>query len=246
MGSLQQPLRPRTVLRFGTLEFMSFDGGYDMVLLPPPRDNDNGGRQPARRRRNRRHLPRVVEEQHSSSPRHLSRQRRRRRGNQGQAGGRASSAVERIDVPIAPTGGASGVDLAFKTKAGAVPPRQADPEQVDDASALVEGLQDVALIPKTTVRPVPDVTMSLLVDQKVPIESHLTSFRLGLNPLSDLASTGALVEASATPLGFRMRSPWDRLTDVSTYGPSGSEEDDDPSICWDFSGFATPVPYGTL
>jgi hypothetical protein len=240
MGSLQQPLRPRTVLRFGSLEFMSFDGNYDMILLPPSRDNDNGGRQPARRRRNRRHLPRVVEEQHSSLPHPLPRQRRRRRGNQGQAGGHASSAVERIDVPSAPTEGTSGVDLTFETKASAVPPRHADPEQVDDASALAESLQDVALVPKTTVQSVPDVTMSLLVDQKVPTNSHPTSFRLGLNPPSDLALAGALVKASATPLGFRMRSPWDRLTDVSTYGPSGSEEDDDPSICWDFSGFGNP------
>jgi hypothetical protein len=62
MGSLQQPLRPGTVLRFGSLEFMSLDGGYDMILLPPPGDSDNGGRQPARRLRNRRRLPRVVEE----------------------------------------------------------------------------------------------------------------------------------------------------------------------------------------
>jgi hypothetical protein len=37
-----------------------------------------------------------------------------------------------------------------------------------------------------------------------------------------------------------MRSPWDRLTDVSTYGPSGSEEDDEPSFCWDFSGLGNP------
>jgi hypothetical protein len=57
MGSLQQPLQPGTLLRFGSLEFMSLDGSYDMVLLPPPRDNDNDGRQPARRRRNRRRLP---------------------------------------------------------------------------------------------------------------------------------------------------------------------------------------------
>jgi hypothetical protein len=225
---------------------MSFDGSYDMILLPPPRDNDNGGRQPARRRRNRRRLPRMVEEQHSSSPHPLPRQRRRRRGNQGQTGGRASSAVERIDVPSAPTGGVSGVDLALETKASTVPPRHTNPEQVDDASALAEGLQDVALVPKTTAQPVPDATMSLLVDQKVPTDSHLTSFRLGLNPPGDLALAGALVEASATPLGFRMRSPWDRLTDVSTYGPSRSEEDDDPSICWDFSGFGNPVPCGTL
>jgi hypothetical protein len=52
MGSLQQPLQPGTMLHFGSLEFMSLDGSYDMVLLPPPRDNDNGGLQPARRRRN--------------------------------------------------------------------------------------------------------------------------------------------------------------------------------------------------
>jgi hypothetical protein len=34
MGSLQQPLQPGTLLRFGSLEFMSLDGSYDMVLLP--------------------------------------------------------------------------------------------------------------------------------------------------------------------------------------------------------------------
>jgi hypothetical protein len=125
-------------------------------------------------------------------------------------------AVERVDVPSAPTGGAPGVDLAFETKASAVSPRHANPEQADDASALAESLQDVALVPETAVQSVPDVTMSLLVDQKVPTDSHPTSFRLSLNPPSDLALAGALVEASATPLGFRMRSPWDRLTDVST------------------------------
>ena len=64
-------------------------------------------------------------------------------------------AVERIDVPSAPTEGASGVDLAFETKASAVPTRHANPEQVDDASALAESLQDVALVPETTVQPVP-------------------------------------------------------------------------------------------
>jgi hypothetical protein len=37
-----------------------------------------------------------------------------------------------------------------------------------------------------------------------------------------------------------MRSPWDRLTDTSTYGPSGSEEDDMPDFCWDFSGLRNP------
>jgi hypothetical protein len=47
-GSLQQPLQSGTVLRFGSLEFMSLDGSYDMILLPPPCDSNNGGQQPAR------------------------------------------------------------------------------------------------------------------------------------------------------------------------------------------------------
>jgi hypothetical protein len=59
MGSLRQPLQPGTVLRFGSLEFMSLDGSYDMVLLPPQRDSNNG-RRLARRRRTRRRLPIVA------------------------------------------------------------------------------------------------------------------------------------------------------------------------------------------
>jgi hypothetical protein len=50
MGSLQQPIQPRMVLRFGSLEFMSLDGSYDMVLLSLRRD-DNDGLRLARRRR---------------------------------------------------------------------------------------------------------------------------------------------------------------------------------------------------
>jgi hypothetical protein len=42
MGSLQQPLQPGTVLRFGSLGFMSLDGSYDMVLLPSRRDDSDG------------------------------------------------------------------------------------------------------------------------------------------------------------------------------------------------------------
>jgi hypothetical protein len=158
MGSLQQPLQP------------------GMVLLPPPRDNDNGGRQPARRRRNRRRLPRVVEEQCSSSPRPLLRRRRRRRGNQGQAGGSASSAVARVDGPSAPTGGAPSIDPALETKTSTVSPQRADSGQTDNASALAKGLLDVTLVPETTVQSVPDVTSSPPVDQKVPTDSHPTSF----------------------------------------------------------------------
>jgi hypothetical protein len=90
------------------------------------------------------------------------------------------------------------------------------------------------------VQSVPDVTSSPPVDQEVPTDSHPTSFGFSLNLPSGFALAGALVEASPNPLGFRMRSPWDRLTDVSTYGPSGSEEDDEPNFCWDFSGLGNP------
>jgi hypothetical protein len=101
-------------------------------------------------------------------------------------------------------------------------------------------LLDVTLIPETTVQSVPDVTSSPSVDQEVPIDSHLAPFEFSLDPPSGFALADALVEASPNPLGFRMRSPWDRLMDVSTYGPSGSEEDDEPSFCWDFSGLGNP------
>jgi hypothetical protein len=171
MGSLQQPFQPGTVLRFGNLEFKSLDGSYDMILLPPPCDSDNGGRQPARRRRNRRRLPRVVEEQHSSSRCPLPRRRRRRRGNQGQAGGSTSSAVERVDGTGAPTGGTSGIDLAFETKTSAVSPQHANPKQTDDASTLAKDLLGVTLVPETMLQSVPDVTPSPPVDQERRVQT---------------------------------------------------------------------------
>jgi hypothetical protein len=219
---------------------MSLDGSYDMILLPPPRDSDNGVRQPARRWRNRRRLPRVVEEQHSSSPRPLPRRRRRRRGNQGQAGGGTSSAVERVDGVDAPTRGTSGIDLASETKTSAVSLQHTNPERTDDASKLAKDLLGVTLVPETTVQSAPDVTSSPLVDQEVPTDFHLTPFGFSLDPPSDFALVDALVEVSPNPLGYRMRSPWDRLTAVSTYGSSGSEEDDEPDFCWDFSGLDNP------
>jgi hypothetical protein len=37
-----------------------------------------------------------------------------------------------------------------------------------------------------------------------------------------------------------MWSTWDRLTAVSTYGPTGSEEEDDSDFSWDFSGLRDP------
>jgi hypothetical protein len=151
-----------------------------------------------------------------------------------------SSAVEQVGGADAPTGGASGIDLAFETKTSAVSPQHVNSEQTDDAITLAKGLLGVTHVPETTVQSVPDVTSSPPVDQQVPTDSHLTPLGFSLDPPSGFASADALVEASPNPLGYRMRSPWDWLTDVSTYGPSGSEEDDEPDFCWDFSGLGNP------
>jgi hypothetical protein len=219
---------------------MSLDGSYDMILLPPPRDNDNGGRQPARRRQNRRHLPHVAEEQHPSLSRHLPRRRRRRRGRHSQAGGGTSSFVERVDGAGAPAGDTSGVDLASETKTSVISPQHANPKQTDDASTLMKDLLGVSLVPETTVQSVPDATSSPPVDQEVPFVSHPMPFRFSCDPPSDPASVDAFIKACPNPPGYHMRSPWDRLTAVSTYGPLGSEEDDGPDSGWDFSGFDNP------
>jgi hypothetical protein len=219
---------------------MSLDGSYDMILLPPPRDSDNGGRQPARRMRNRRRLPHAAEEQHSDLSRRLPRRRRRRRGNQGQAGGGTSSAVERVDGAGAPTGDASGIDLASETKTSTVSPQHANSKRTDDASTLAKDLLGVTLVPETTVQSAPDATPSPPVDQEVPTDSHLVPFGFSCDPPSNPALVNALIKACSNPPGYRMRSPWDRLTAVSTYGPSGSEEDDEPDFCWDFSGLGNP------
>jgi hypothetical protein len=182
MGSLQQPFQPGTVLRFGSLEFMSLDGSYDMILLPPPRNSDNGGRQPARRRRNRRRLPHVAEEQHSGLSRRLPHRRRRRWGNQGQAGGGTSSAVERVDGAGAPTGDTSSINFASETKTSVVSPQHANSKQTNDANMLTRDLLGVTLVPETTVQSTPDVTSSPPVDQEVPTDSHLVPFGFSLDP----------------------------------------------------------------
>jgi hypothetical protein len=213
MGSLQQPLQPGTILRFGSLEFMSLDDSYDMILLPP-RDSDNGGRQPARRRRNRRRFPHVAEEQHPGLSRHLPRRRRSRRGNHGEAGGGTSSAVEQVDDAGALAGDTPGFDLASETKRSVVSPQHANSKQTDDASTLAKDLLGVALIPETTVQSAPDATSSSPVDQEVPTDSHLVPFGFSLDPPSDLASVEAFIKACTNPPGYHMRSPWDRLTTV--------------------------------
>jgi hypothetical protein len=228
------------MLCFESLEFMSLDGSYDMVLLPPSRDNDNGGRQPVRRRRNRQRLPPMAEEQHLGLSHHLPRRRRRRQGNHGQEGGDTSLAVERIDDAGAPAGDTSSVDLASETKTSVVSPQHANPKRTDDASMLAKDLLGVSLVPEITVQSVPDAAPSTSVDQEVPSVFHPVPFRFSFDPPSDLASVDAFVKAYPNLPGYHMWSTWDRLTAVSTYGPPGSEEDDEPDFGWDFSGLDNP------
>jgi hypothetical protein len=219
---------------------MSLDDSYDMVLLPPQHDSDNDGRQPARRRRTRRRLPPVAEEQHPGLSRHLPRCWRRRHGNCGQAGGGTSSAVEPVDDAGTPAGDVSGVDLAPETTASVVSPQRANPKRTDDASTLVEDLLGVSLVPKITVQSVPYATSSPSVDQEVPSVFHPVPFRFSFDPPSDPALVDAFIKAYPNLPGYHMWSTWDRLTTVSTYGPPGSEEEDEPDSGWDFSGLGNP------
>jgi hypothetical protein len=220
MGSLQQPLQPGTVLRFGSLEFMSLDGSYDMVLLPLRHDN-NDDRQLARQRRTRRRLPPVAEEQHPGLSRHPPRCRRRRRGNRGQAGGSTSSAVgpERVDDAGTPVGDMSGVVLAPETTTDVVSPRRANPKRTNDASTLAKDLLGVSLVPEMTVHSAPNATSPPSIDQDVPSVFHPIPFKFSFDPPSDPASVSAFARAYPDLPGYPMRSSWDRLTDVSTYGP---------------------------
>jgi hypothetical protein len=195
MGSLQQPLQPGTLLRFESLELMSLDGGYDMVLLPPQRDSGHDGRQLARLRQTRRRLPPAVEEQHSGLSHRLPRRRRKRRGNRGQAGGGTSSAVERVDDAGTPTGDMSGVVLAPEITTSVVSPQRANPKRTDDASTLAKDLMSVSLVPEITVQSVPDATSSPSIDQEVPSIFHPVPFRFSFDPPSDPASVSAFVKA---------------------------------------------------
>jgi hypothetical protein len=206
MGSLQQPLQPGTLLRFGSLEFMSLDGSYDMVLLPPQRDSDNDGRQLTRRQRTRRRFPPVAEEQYPGLSRRLPRRRRRRRGNRGQARGATSSAVERVDGTGTPAGDMSGVTLVPETTTSVVSPQHANPKRTDDASTLVEDLLGVSLVPEITVQSVPDATSSPSIDREVPSVFHPVPFRFSFDPPSDPASVSAFIKAYPNLPGYHMWS----------------------------------------
>jgi hypothetical protein len=219
---------------------MSLDGSYDMVLLPSQHDN-NDSRLARQRRIQRRHLP-AAEEEHLGRPRHPPRERRRRQGNRGHAGGGTLSAVgpERVDDADIPPRDMSGVALAPETTTSVASPQRASPKQTDDASTLAKDLLGVTLEPEMTVRSVPDATSAPSIDQEVPSVCHPVPFRFSFDPPSDPTSVSAFARAYPNLPGYHMWSTWDRLTAVSTSGPVGSEEEDDPDFGWDFSGLSDP------
>jgi hypothetical protein len=125
-------------------------------------------------------------------------------------------------------------------KTRVVSPQHANLKQPNDASTLAKDLLGVSLVPEITVQSVPDATSSPSVDQEVPSVFHPMPFRFSFDPPSDPASVDAFIKAYPNLPGYHMWSTWDRLTAVSTYGPSGSEEDDEPDSGWDFSGLGNP------
>jgi hypothetical protein len=134
----------------------------------------------------------------------------------------------------------SGVVLAPETTTGVASPQRANPKQADDAGTLVRDLSDISLTPEITTHSVPDATSPPSIDQEVPSVFHPVPFRFSFDPPSDPASVSAFARAYPDLPGYHMWSTWDRLTSVSTYGPVGSEEEDDPDFGWDFSGLHDP------
>jgi hypothetical protein len=125
-------------------------------------------------------------------------------------------------------------------KTSVVSPQHANPKWTDDASTLAKGLLGVSPVPDITVQSVPDATSSPSIDREVLSIFHPMPFRFSFDPPSDPASVSAFIKAYPNLPGYHMWSTWNRLTAVSTYGPSGSEEEDEPDSGWDFSTLGNP------
>jgi hypothetical protein len=134
----------------------------------------------------------------------------------------------------------SGVVLAPETTTGVTSQQRANLKRTDDAGTLARDLSDISLAPEITTHSVPDATSPPSTDQEVPSVFHLVPFRFSFDPPSDPASVSAFARAYPDLPGYHMWSTWDRLTTVSTYGPTSSEEEDDPDFSWDFSGLNDP------
>jgi hypothetical protein len=134
----------------------------------------------------------------------------------------------------------SGVVLVPETTTGVVSLQHASPKRTDDASTLAKGLLGVSLVPEITVQSVPDATSSPSIDREVPPVFHPMPFRFSFDPPSDPASVSAFIKAYPNLPRYHMWSTWDLLTAASTYGPPGSEEEDEPDSGWDFSRLSNP------
>jgi hypothetical protein len=134
----------------------------------------------------------------------------------------------------------SGVALMPETTTSVISPQHANPKRTDDISTLAKDLLGVSLVPEITVQSVPDATSSPSIDREVPSVFHPVPFRFNFDPPSDPASVSAFINAYPNLPGYHMWSTWDRLAAVSTYGPPGSEEDDEPDSGWDFSELGNP------
>jgi hypothetical protein len=123
---------------------------------------------------------------------------------------------------------------------GVASPQHANPKRTDDASTLAKGLLGVSLVPEIAMQSVPDATSSPSIDQEVLSVFHPVPFRFSFDPPSDPALVSAFAKAYPNLPGYHMWSSWDRLMAVSTYGPPGSEEEDEPDSGWDFSELGNP------
>jgi hypothetical protein len=149
-------------------------------------------------------------------------------------------APERVDDAGTPSGDMSGIVLAPETTAGVTSPQRVNPKRTDDASTLTKDLLGVTLVPKMTVCSAPDATSPPSIDQEVLSVFHPVPFRFSFDPPSDPATVSAFVKAYPNLPGYHMWSTWDRLTVVSTSGPAGSEEEDDPDFGWELSDLDDP------
>jgi hypothetical protein len=134
----------------------------------------------------------------------------------------------------------SGVVLAPETTTGVASQQRANPKRTDDANTLVRNLSGISLAPEITTHSVLVATSPPSINQEVPSVFHLVPFRFSFNPPSDPASVSAFARAYLDLPGYHMWSTWDLLMAVSTFGPAGSEEEDDPDFSWDFSGLHDP------
>jgi hypothetical protein len=134
----------------------------------------------------------------------------------------------------------SGIVLAPETTAGVTSPQHANPKRTDDASTLAKDLLGVTLVPEMTVCSAPDAISPPSIDQEVSSVFRPVPFRFSFDPPSDPAMVSAFVKAYPNLPGYHMWSTWDRLTAVSTFGPAGSEEEDDPDFGWELSGLNDP------